>query len=126
MRPYTRLILATATTAAAALAGCDGTTSPFVAAVGGTTAANSADALVISPGHVSVKAGTTVQLSTNAPANLSSQVQWSSSSTTVATVSPSGLVNAVSAGSSVISARYTFDTTRVATAIVDVSGTTVP
>jgi hypothetical protein len=127
MRPYTLFILTAGAVAAASLSGCESTSSPVVAAVGGTTAAvNSTDALLISPGRVTVTAGTSVQLNTNAPSNLRAQVQWSSSNTTVAAVSPSGLVSGIAPGSSLITARYSFDTTRVATAVVDVNGTTVP
>ena len=69
--------------------------------------------------------GSSIQLNTNAPLSLQNQVQWSSLKSTVATVTPSGLVTGVAVGTATITARYVFDTTRVATAVVDVTGTTV-
>ena len=65
-----------------------------------------------------------LRMMTNAPQALQSQVQWNSLQSTVATISPSGLVTAIRAGTTTIVARYAFDTTRVATAIVTVTGTT--
>lgn len=106
--------------AAASLAACDQTTAPMLAGIGGPTAAS---ALVISPGHVTMTAGSSLQLATNAPLGQQNQLQWVSSNTAVATISPSGLVNAIAAGTTTITARYSTDTTRVATATIDVIGT---
>jgi uncharacterized protein YjdB len=115
-----RVLSIMAAAASAALAGCEQATAPVVAALGGTTSA--AGSLAISPGRATLNAGTTLQLATNAPLAQQNQIQWGSSNTTVATISPSGLVNAVAAGTTTITARYSTDTTRVATATIDVIG----
>jgi len=117
------------TAAAAMLAACDQAISPGVAGLGSTTTGQSTStggttALAIVPNRIQLAAGATFQLSTNAPSNLQSRVQWSSQQSTVAAVSPTGLVSAISAGTATIIARYSFDTTRAATAVVTVTGTT--
>ena len=109
------------------LAACGESTSPSLAGIGGTTSippgsvSNNTAALVITPSHVQLTVGATSQLSTNASTSLQSQVQWGSLKSTVATVSPTGLVTAVGIGTTIITARYSFDSTRVATATVDVT-----
>jgi hypothetical protein len=116
---------------AVVLAACDQSTSPSIAGVGGTSGlppgnvSNNTAALVIAPSHVQLVVGGTSQLSTNASTSLQNQVQWGSLKSTVATVSPTGLVTAVGVGTTIITARYSFDSTRVATATIDVTaGTT--
>jgi uncharacterized protein YjdB len=106
--------------AATILAGCDLSPANRLAGVGFPTGAT---ALAISPDHVTLTAGSSLQLTTNAPLAQQNQLQWGSSNTAVATISPSGLVNAVAAGTTTITARYSTDTTRVATAAIDVIGT---
>jgi Bacterial Ig-like domain (group 2). len=109
------------------LTACDQSTSPSIAGVGGSSGlppgnvSNNTAALVITPSHVQLIVGATSQLSTNASASLQSQVQWGSLKSTVATVSPSGLVTAVGVGTTIITARYSFDSARVATATIDVT-----
>jgi uncharacterized protein YjdB len=109
------------------LSACDQSTSPSIAGVGGSSGlppgnvSNNTAALVITPSHVQLIVGATSQLSTNASGSLQSQVQWGSLKSTVATVSPSGLVTAVGVGTTIITARYSFDSTRVATATIDVT-----
>jgi uncharacterized protein YjdB len=109
------------------LSACDQSTSPSIAGVGGSSGlppgnvSNNTAALVITPSHVQLIVGATSQLSTNASGSLHSQVQWGSLKSTVATVSPSGLVTAVGVGTTIITARYSFDSTRVATATIDVT-----
>jgi hypothetical protein len=118
-------------TATVLLAACEQSTSPAIAGLGGafttptTSNAGSSAPLVISPGRAQLIVGGSIQLNTNAPLSLQNQVQWSSLRSTVAAVSPSGLVTGVAVGTATITARYVFDTTRVATAVVDVTGTTV-
>jgi hypothetical protein len=118
-------------TTVALLAACQESTSPIIAGLGGgvteptSNNAGSTAPLAISPNRVQLLVGGTVQLNTNAPASLQNQIQWGSVRSTVAAVSPSGLVTAVAVGTTTITARYLFDTTRVATAVVDVTGTTV-
>jgi hypothetical protein len=126
MRNLTVILISSS---ALALAACDQSTSPTIAGLGGTTSAqasnpNGSPSLAVVPNRVQLAAGATFQFSTNAPQALQGQVQWSSLQTSVATISPSGLVTAVGAGTTTIVARYAFDTTRSATAIVTVTGTT--
>ena len=103
---------------AALFAACETSTDPKVASVGGqgTTASNLT--LTISPNDVTISVGRNVQLATNAGS--SAQLQWTSSNNSVATVSSSGLVTAFSPGATLIVARFTSDTTRSASATVNV------
>ena len=125
------IVTAVVASATILLAACEQSTSPSIAGLGGafTTPpsgkAGSTAPLVILPGRAQLIVGGSIQLNTNAPLSLQNQVQWSSLRSTVATVSPSGLVTGVAVGTATITARYVFDTTRVATAVVDVTGTTV-
>ncbi|HVX41447.1 MAG TPA: Ig-like domain-containing protein [Gemmatimonadaceae bacterium] len=120
------------TIAAAALSACDQATAPRVAGLGGTgtvsgggtTTNNTTAPLLVNPGSLQLAVGATFQLGTNAPVSLQSQVQWTSLQSTIATVSASGLVSAVAPGTATIVARYAFDTTRAATATINVVGTT--
>lgn len=106
---------------AAVLAACERSTDPTVAVVAGQPSIASSASLTITPSQVVIAAGSTAQLSTNASAGQQSQLQWSSSNTAVATVSGSGLVTGFSPGAATISARFSFDTTRVAVATVNVT-----
>lgn len=116
--------------AAVLLAGCEKAIAPTVAGLGGISAnppgnvSSSTAPLVITPATTQLRVGATFQFTTNAPTSLQSQVQWGSLESTVATVSPSGLVTAVAVGAATITARYAFDSTRVATATVTVTGST--
>jgi hypothetical protein len=117
-----------ASMAALALAACDQTTSRL-AGIGATTGSGSGNnggvsTLFISPNRVQLLVGGTFQLGTNAPFSLQNQVQWNSLQSTIVLVSPSGLVTGVAPGTATVTARYSFDTTRVATATVIVTGTT--
>lgn len=91
---------------------------------GGTNGGNTTPQLVISPTSVQLSVGTTFQFSTNATPAQQSQVVWQTLQPAIATVSQSGLVSAVGAGVATIVARYSFDTTNVATATVIASTTT--
>jgi uncharacterized protein YjdB len=106
--------------AGAALVAC-GTrsTEPSIAGLanGGTTAASSSS-LTISPNQVTIRVGTTSQRSTKSGASQQGPQPWSSSNTTVATVSGTGLVTAFQPGASTITARLRSDTTQNATATV--------
>lgn len=118
-----------ASMAALALAACDQTTSRL-AGIGATTGSGSGNngggvsSLFISPNRVQLLVGGTFQLGTNAPFSLQNQVQWNSLQSTIVLVSPSGLVTGVAPGTATVTARYAFDTTRVASATVIVTGTT--
>ncbi len=109
--------------AIAAVAGCDRLTAPVVASAGGSTgqtSANTSTSLAVVPNQVQLAVGATVQLTTTAPANQQAQVQWSSLNPSIAAVSATGLVTALAPGAAVIRARYAFDTTRTATATINV------
>lgn len=117
--------------AAAALTACDQAAAPRIAGLGGAgavsgggTSNNTTQPLIVNPGRLQLAVGATFQLTTNAPATLQNQVQWNSLQSTIATISASGLVTAVAPGTATIVARYAFDTTRVATATIDVVGAT--
>lgn len=79
----------------------------------------------ISPATISIPAGTTTQLSpVITPANATNQsINWTSNYPAVATVSNSGLVTAVAAGTAVITAT-TVDQNKTATATVTVTPST--
>ena len=75
-------------------------------------------ALFITPNQVTIAVGSQVQLTTNAGSSQQGQLQWFSSNTIVATVSPTGLVTGFAAGVVTITARFIFDTLQAATATV--------
>ncbi len=115
---------------AAAILACDQGAAPQLAGLGGTgaisrggTSNDTIQPLIVNPGQLQLALGATFQLTTNAPASLQNQVQWNSLESTIATVSASGLVSAVAPGTATIVARYSFDTTRAATATINVVGT---
>ena len=113
--------------AAGMLAACGEAASPIVAGLGSSTnTAANGSSLAISPNQVQLRVGGTAQLSTNAPMNLQNQVQWASDPTTIASISPSGLVTALAAGTATVSARYSSDTAQFATATVVVTSITTP
>ncbi len=80
--------------------------------------------VTVSPSSATVNTGTTQQLTaTVAPANATNKaVSWSSNNTGVATVNSSGLVNAVSAGTALITVT-TQDGNKTATCTITVPGT---
>lgn len=116
------IVLAAAVTAA--IAACDSTAATHIAGVATGTSTSAATALAISPSTAAMQVGAQQQLTTNAPLNLQSQVQWRSSQPTVAAVSPTGLVTAVGVGTTQITARFSFDTATVATAAIAVTAAT--
>jgi hypothetical protein len=120
----TRLLpIALAASAAFSVLACDTATSPGIGRLLGPDTlthdtTSSTAQLVVNPSFVQLAAASTVQLSTNAPGNLSSQVRWTSLQPTIASVSQTGLVTTLVAGTATIVARYTFDTANVAAATV--------
>jgi uncharacterized protein YjdB len=102
--------------AAAAVGACDSNNQ--VAAIAPVVPNSVTPALIIAPNQVTIAVGAQAQLSTNAGASQQGQLQWSSSNTIVATVSPTGLVTGFSAGAATITARFVFDTLQAATATV--------
>ncbi|MGO0684086.1 phage tail tube protein [Pseudomonas fulva] len=78
--------------------------------------------VAVTPGTASIAVGATRQLSASAtPAQAGQNVTWSSSAPSVATVSSSGLVTGVSAGSAVITATNVSDKTKTATSNITVT-----
>jgi hypothetical protein len=126
MRMHRRTMRTVATVTAVAvilLAACDTTTVPTTAAVGSAHAAiNGRQALVVSPGALTLAVASTFQLNTNAPTTLRNLLQWSSGGSNVASVSPSGGVFGAGTGSATVSVRYSDDTTNVGTATITVTG----
>ena len=127
MRLHPIPLLSIVSIAVIAIAACDqSTTGGTIAGLGGTkstTDTTAAAALIISPTQVQLAVGGKFQLSTNAPLNLQSQVQWRTSTATVAIVSATGLVTAIAPGAATVTARYVFDTSRVSSTAVNVVGT---
>lgn len=84
--------------------GCGGTSSSI------SSPAKTLTAVAVSPNALSIATGATVQLaalgtySDGSTADVTATVKWTAASTAVATVTPSGLVTAVGAGSTSISA----------------------
>jgi hypothetical protein len=115
---------------AAVLAGCEQSATPMIAGIGPATfippgnITSNLLPLVISPSSVNLLVGGVFQFSTNAPLTLRNNVEWGTLESNIVTISPTGLVNAVGLGTATITARYSFDTLRVATATVFVNGTT--
>jgi hypothetical protein len=99
----------------ALIAGCDQLASPVFGGVGGST---STSGFVVQPNKVQLTIGGTVQLATTSQ----DAIQWSSLSPSVAAVSPSGLVTALTVGTAVIQARSAVDTTQLATSVITVVG----
>jgi Bacterial Ig-like domain (group 2) len=106
------------------IAACDTANPPTIAGIGPvitTPIVVVAPRIVILPSQVFVGLGAIFQLRTNAPADLVNQIQWNTLNGTVATVSPTGVVNAVGVGTAVITARFAFDTLNVDASVVNVS-----
>lgn len=130
--------LITLLAAAVSLAACDQAATPTIAGLGGGSgpvssgngsggSSGSPSTLAVQPSQVQLLVGNSVQLSTNAPFAMQSQVQWSSLAPAVVAVSPSGLATAVAPGTAVIVARFAFDTTEAGSSTITVIGTsTVP
>ena len=124
------ILLAVATSAAAAFAACDQAVVPTIAGLGGPVGTDtsrgggnpSTSALVITPSTIQLGVGAAFQFGTNAPLTLQSQVEWSSLNPSVVAVSPAGVATAVAPGTATVTARYSFDTTHVALATVTVTG----
>jgi uncharacterized protein YjdB len=97
---------------------CDGSPNPLIAGIGGATAGGS---IAVSPNQATVTTGGTIQLSTNVAAADANSIEWSSSASTIAAVSPSGLVTGIAAGSATIVARLATDTTQSGSATITVT-----
>ncbi|MEO7084853.1 MAG: Ig-like domain-containing protein [Gemmatimonadaceae bacterium] len=108
-----------ASAAALSLAACDASTTPYIAGVGTTTTGSSG--LTITPSTATVRVGATVQLSVSGGTAQASSVEWSSSQSTVAAISPSGLVTGIAAGTASIVGRLATDTTVSGSATITVT-----
>ncbi len=84
-------------------------------------------AITLSESSLSLSPGETKQISVSSvtPSDASKSVNWSSNNTSVATVSSSGLIQAVGTGSAVVTATSTVDSNVKATLSVSVSGVSV-
>ncbi len=84
--------------------------------------------VIVSPLESTVVVGATGRLSANVigPGSPSQRVEWSSNNNSVATVSATGLVEAIAPGTAVITAISTFDPTKSGTAIVRVTAAAPP
>jgi len=129
LHPLITLILA-----GSALVACDQAAVPTIAGLGGGTGPvgsggntggsnGTATSITVLPNQAQLIVGGSVQLSTNAPLALQSQIQWTSLQPTVVAVSPSGLATAVAPGTAVVVARFAFDTTQSGSATITVIGT---
>ena len=78
----------------------------------------------VSPSTVSLEAGRGQQMTANVSGTSNTAVRWSSSAPSVATVTSTGFVTAIAAGSATITATSQADPTRTATAAVSVSPAT--
>ena len=116
------ITLALAATAVTAVAACDAAMSPVVAGVGnGTSGAGDTTSLIISPPSLQLSVGGTAQLSTNATVAQQAQLQWLSLQPVIVAVTQAGQITARSLGTATIRVRYSFDTTRAATATITVT-----
>ena len=122
MRRHPVLLLAFA--AAMAAAACETDLTPTIAHIGVATSVASSprESLTVSPSLVTLSIGQSAQLFTNAPDTLRKQLVWTSQIATIAAVSQSGLVTAGTPGTTIITVRYSFDTTNTASATVQVVG----
>ncbi len=126
MRRHPSIILALA--AAAFTAACETDLTPTIVHIGSTGALAAFPAgasLVITPSFVTIAVGQSIQLVTNAPDTLRSQLQWFSQIPTIASVSQTGLVTGGTPGTTIITVRFSSDTLNTAAATVQVVGPTV-
>jgi Big-like domain-containing protein len=126
--------LVTLMLAGSALAACDQAASPTIAGLGGAGTgpitggggaggtSGTTSSITVLPNTAQLIVGGSVQLSTNAPLALQSQIQWGSLQPAIVAVSPSGLATAVAPGTAVIVARFAFDTTQTGSATITVVG----
>lgn len=122
-----KLLRVTLAASAALCIACDTASSPGIGRLLGPdtltqdTTTSSTTQLVVTPSFVQVAVASTIQLSTNAPGTLASQVRWTSLQSTIASVTQTGRVTTLTAGTATIVARYVFDTTNVASATIVVT-----
>lgn len=128
-----RTLLLVAALAVTAVAACDQATNPTIAGLsgdggtgtGGGTGTNTGGGgggavvttLTIAPTSATIITGSSIQLITNV---FDDQVRWESSAPTVAAVSPSGMVVALTPGTAIVRVLLLADTTRQASAVITV------
>lgn len=121
MRRHPFIILAFA--AAAITAACETDLTPTIVHIGSAGAIATfpvESILVISPSFATITVGQSLQLVTNVPDTLQSQLQWFSQLPTVANVSQSGLVTGGTPGTTIITVRLTSDTLLTAATTITV------
>jgi Bacterial Ig-like domain (group 2) len=126
MRRHPLIILAFA--AAAFTTACETDLTPTIVHIGSTGALAAFPAgapLIITPNFVTIAVGQSIQLFTNAPDTLRSQLQWFSQIPTIASVNQSGIVTGGTPGTTIITVRFSSDTVNSAAATVQVIGPTV-
>jgi hypothetical protein len=123
MRRFPLIILALAAPMVAAA--CETDLTPTIARIGATTStllSTRPESLVVAPQLVQLLTGTAFQLTTNAADTLRKQLVWFSQIPSIATVSQTGLVLAGTPGTTIVTVRYSFDTTNQSSATIQVSG----
>lgn len=100
-----------------ALVACDN--GGTVAGLGGGPDTDGTAALTVLPTDVQITVGSSTQLATNA--GTSSQLQWTSSNNSVATVSGTGRVTGLAVGTTTITVRFAADTTNAAKSNISVT-----
>lgn len=121
MRRQPFIILAFA--AAAITAACETDLTPTIVHIGsaGALAAFPVEsAVVVFPTFATIAVGQSLQLQTNAPDTLRSQLQWFSSVPAVATVSQTGVVTGGLPGTAIITVRLSSDTLNSAASTIQV------
>jgi hypothetical protein len=123
MRRFPLIVLAPA--AAMVAAACETDLTPTIARIGATTPTlltTRPESLVVAPQFVQLVTGTPFQLATNAPDTLRKQLVWFSQIPSIATVSQTGLVTAGTPGTTIVTVRYSFDTTNQSSTAIQVLG----
>jgi uncharacterized protein YjdB len=122
MRRFPIILVAVAAVMIAAA--CETDLTPTIAHIGVATNVGTSprESLSVSPSLVQLSVGQSAQLFTNAPDTLRKQLVWTSQIPTIAAVSQSGLVTAGTPGTTIVTVRYSFDTTNTASATVQVFG----
>jgi hypothetical protein len=121
MRRQPLIILAFA--AAAVTAACETDLTPTIVHLGssGALAAFPVESvLVVAPTFATIAVGQSIQLQTNAPDSLRSQLQWFSQVPTIATVSQTGVVTGGTPGTTIVTVRLSSDTLNSAAATIQV------
>jgi hypothetical protein len=122
MRRHPVILLALA--AAMVAAACETDLTPTIVRIGATTSlvTTRPESLLVTPRLVTLATGTAFQLTTNAADTLRKQLVWISQIPSIATVSQTGLVMAGTPGTTIVTVRFSFDTTNQSSATIQVIG----